>query len=246
MDSKKQWIGALFLTIALCLCMCLTVFASEDSELDLTETGSITLDYLYNSLPLDDVSFQVYHIATYLDEQTIDNNENFEDFSIEYLELSDETYWLSACDGLQTYIEENEIASDQVFATDDCGCCSLNNLELGLYYIEADEAVIDDTIYFSKPILIFVGQYDDQEDQWVYEFDITPKISVMSEVLEDPVDPEEPEEPEEPEDEPELDEEIPQTGSFAYQIPIIAGMGLVLMLCGFVLQWMGAPHENKK
>lgn len=303
----------------------LNVFASAEDYFEDDATGSLVIDYTYNSDPLDDVSFKVYHIATLTSFDELQTNDKFLDMDIEYTDLSSEEYWLNLRDNLENYISLNQISADVEFITDDYGQYKLDDLSLGLYYIEAENLVDGNDVYFSEPIMIFVGQYDNEDDKWIYNFTLKPKISMLSyepypnitvtkvwentsdefiktqsvevglycngnlydtvilndendwqytwyemsccddwavleiNTLEDyqvtyskniydititntyigeepPEEPEIPDEPNEP--------EIPQTGSFANKISMCAGVGLILILLGFIIKLIGKPHEN--
>lgn len=318
MCLRKRFFSICLIVFVLCNLISLNVFASDDIDFSEDTKGSILIDYTYNSNPLDDVNFKVYYIASFISYEEIQTNDKFLDFDIEYTQLSSEEYWITTRDNLRNYISLNQIPADMEFVTDDFGKYKLEDLSLGLYYIEAENVVEETEIYFSEPIMIFVGQYDDEEDKWLYNFSVIAKISAMSYepypaitvtkvwentddefvenqnievelyrngILYDTVILSEENSwkytwyemdctadwsvlekitlqdyhvdyshdiydftitntytGEEPSDEPE--EEIPQTGSFANQIPIFAGIGLVLILVGFILKIIGKSHEN--
>lgn len=311
----KKLFSIALIAIIISSLISVNVFATENVEFDEDAKGSIVIDYTHNSEPLDDVDFKVYYIATYVNEHEVVTNEKFADFDIEYAKLSSEEYWITTRDNLENYISVNQIECDMEFITDDLGQYKVEDLSLGLYYIEAESVVNDENLFYSEPIMIFVGQFDDDENAWLYHFSIKPKVSVtdfdnapditVTKVWENSdddfvkmqnvevelyrdgelydtvvlneensweytwydMDPyadwailetitlqdynvdyshdlyefkivntytgDLPDEPDDP------DEEIPQTGSFANQIPIFSGVGLVLILVGFLIKIAG-------
>lgn len=180
MGIAKKSVVIFLIFVLLSSVFSVAVFADE--VFDENATGSIMIDYTYNSDPLDDVEFKVYYVATMTGNEEISLNENFADFPIEFTKLDSMEYWLTVRDNLENYIHCNceSIECDMSFVTDGMGQYLLEDLELGLYYIEAEPAVEDNVVFYSEPIMIFVGQYDDEDDKWLYHFDVTPKISVIS------------------------------------------------------------------
>ncbi len=292
------------------------------------ELGSIIIDYTYNDNPLDDVDFKVYKIASSVNDE-YDMTEKFVGFEIDFDALTSESYWISVRNNLENYIACKNIEQDMEFVTDCYGKYKIEDLEPGMYYIDAENVVEGNQEFFSEPILIMVGYYYPSDDMWLYHFTVEPKIDMMSYtgtyditvmktwedvpseslipeyievelycdgevydtvrlteengwtyswydideskewgVLEtttlqdfeveynhtfftfeiintyvgDPV--EEPEEePEDPSEDPDKEETLPQTGTSANQIPITAGIGLVLITVGGVLNRRGREDE---
>lgn len=177
---KKVTSVALILVLMI---FCITnVFAEEinDTCFDCTVDGSITIDYRYNDTPLDDVEFKVYQI-TNLDEsgKNIILDE-FENFDTEFDSLIEDDSWIDFRENLENYINYNKITPDKIFITDEYGEYKLEDLNLGIYLIQAETIEEDGIEYFSDSLLILVGSYDDIEEKWIYNYDVQPKISAVS------------------------------------------------------------------
>lgn len=146
----------------------------------ISSDGMITIDYTYNNDPLYDVSFRVYQVAALGDDGIYTLTSEFQDFELDFYSLESTSYWIEVKNNLENYIDYQMITPRYEFVTDDAGAYDLEDLQLGLYYIVAD--FIDDGsyAYYSEPIMIFVGQFDEDENKWLYEFTVKPKVSMIS------------------------------------------------------------------
>ncbi|MFI3173187.1 MAG: Cna B-type domain-containing protein [Eubacteriales bacterium] len=181
MISKK--IVAALLT---CLCVIstftLTVFATDSSPdiIDESTSNTIVIDYIYNDDPLDDVNFKLYQIAAGTEIDQYEVLDTYDELAIDLEELYSESYWIELRNELEHFIDYQNLTPDQIFVTDGLGEYKVDDLEAGLYYIEAEPCVEDSVVYFSEPILIAVGYYDDGEEMWLHHFTLQPKIEMMS------------------------------------------------------------------
>lgn len=169
----------------------LTAFAVETCPdgFDCEETGTIIIDYRFDNNSLDNVQFKVYQITT-MDENTNHHIVSaFKNVEIELEKLSNESYWIKSRDNLENYINYKAISPDQIFYTNDAGQYNLDDLELGIYFIQAEMVAPSDSpeitdvknqILYSQPILIAVGSYDGDGEKWVYHYNIQPKIAVAN------------------------------------------------------------------
>lgn len=147
---------------------------------DTSQDGSITIDYTYNNNPLDDVHFRVYQVAKLGEDGLYALTSDFQDFELDFYQLEYTSYWIEAKNSLENYIDYQMLTPTHEFLTDDAGNYDLDDLQLGLYYIVADFADDGFYYYYSEPIMIFVGQFDEDENKWLYEFIIRPKVSIIS------------------------------------------------------------------
>lgn len=148
--------------------------------LDCTERCSILTDYKYNDTPLDDVEFRVYQVTALNEDYEHELLEKFEDFDIDFDQLTDNSYWIQLINNLENYINYEMLQPDRIFLTDDTGQYNLEDLDVGMYLIQAEVLEKNNQLLYSEPILIIVGNYDDSNEEWIYDYTIEPKISVMS------------------------------------------------------------------
>lgn len=160
----------------------MNVFATEGTTEVVSESTSnaIVIDYVYNDDPLDDVEFGLYQIAEGTDIDQYEVLDAYSEIEIDFEKLYEESYWLELRNELEHYINYQNLEPDKVFLTDGLGQYTLEDLDAGLYYIEADPCVEDSVVYLSEPILIAVGYYDDGEEKWMHQFTVQPKIEVIT------------------------------------------------------------------
>lgn len=149
-------------------------------EFDCTQKCSIFIQYSYNDIPLDNIEFQVYHIATTDEYYNYTLTSSFQDIEVSFEDLSDNNYWLQFRDNLENYINYEALTPEMVFVTDDAGQYNLEDLDVGLYFIQAEALEANSQLTFSEPLLIQVGHYDNSDEKWVYAYTVEPKVSVMN------------------------------------------------------------------
>ncbi|MFI3173085.1 MAG: LPXTG cell wall anchor domain-containing protein [Eubacteriales bacterium] len=139
--------------------------------------GTIIIDYRQGENPLEDVEFKVYHIAT-LEEEEYSLLPSYEWAKIDFDQLTNNAYLIE----INTYLE-NEIAygmiePDMIFLTDESGNYKLDDLDLGLYFIQSEMVEIDAEQIYSEPFLITIGAYDGE--RYVYSYTAEPKVMTLS------------------------------------------------------------------
>lgn len=191
MNAGKKIIATLLIGIYMIASLGMTTFAMQMNINDETNddvqdiSSTIYIDYTYNDTPLDDVEFKLYHIAETNEDGEYETLERFSHFEIDYDQLTDETYWIQVSNNLDNYISINNLEPDQGFISDGLGQYEANDLEEGYYIIQAKNKVDDTVVYFSSPVLILVGYFENDIDMWLYYFTVQPKISqVLAEELE--------------------------------------------------------------
>ena len=107
---------------------------------------------------------------------------------------------------------------------DEAGKVKFSDLEIGLYLLVQEKAAPG----FKKvnPFLVSVPQNDD--GHYIYDVNTAPKNLPGPE--EEPTTPPEPTEPPKP-----GDPELPQTGQLNWPVPVLAVLGMLLVVAGFAL-----------
>lgn len=148
---------------------------------DYTQEGSIVIDYKKEEEPLADVEFQVYQITEADESYNQILQSKYEGMKIELDELSDSEYWKELSNELEYYINYEIVSPELTFVTNDDGTYKIEDLELGIYYIQSDVIQEDGTELYSEPILIMVGDYDNSNEEWRYQYTIQPKVAMIAE-----------------------------------------------------------------
>lgn len=179
MKKSARILAVIMMCVYLIPSITLDVQATEDTPIT-GELGSVIVDYTYNDDPLDDVVFKVYHVAAKNDDYEYEMAEGFEDFEIDFDSLAYDAYWITTRNNLENHIAINAIEPVDEFVTDEFGYYKLEDLEAGLYIIDAANVVKDTDAYFSDPILIMVGYYFGTEEMWMYHYEVQPKSDVLA------------------------------------------------------------------
>lgn len=177
-----------FIVILACS-TCIHVLATEltENDFDHTQTGSIIIDYRYNESPLDDVAFQVYHVATLNEGEEIELLSPFQEVTVDLDSLNENSNWIQFSNELENYINYEMIEPESVFYTDNAGAYKLEDLELGIYFIQGHMVEENGVEIYSEPILMMVGSYNDTGEKWEYHYTVQPKVLVINDMGENHV-----------------------------------------------------------
>lgn len=180
MDFCKKYFKLLPIIALIISFFTLNIVAADEAEFDEDTKGTITIDYTYNNTTLDDVEFHVYRVADLDQNVAFSNTDKFKNFYIDFEQMDSMDYCITMRDNLQNFIDYQNIAEDAIFTQDsDNKSYNLDDLSVGLYYIQATAHVKNPDAFYSLPIMIVVGQYDDSNSKWLYDFNVEPKISLM-------------------------------------------------------------------
>lgn len=235
MRKKRGLFALLAGVVATALCLAAASPAHAHEVVDAGRTGSIAVSLSYEGDPVGGGSLTLYRVGSVVED---DGNFSFaltSSFAGSGLAL-DDIEAAGLADDLATYAEENG-TSGQTIAVSADGVMTVNDLELGLYLVvqgEAAEGFEDIT-----PFLVSVPMYDTETGVYVYDVDATPKMDVMHPAPEPPVE-------ETPEPGTPTGGDLPETGEPAWIVPILAviGVGLVLLGASFVLRKQGKDGRD--
>ena len=234
MTTRKRiaaW-GCAALLAALAVCGALSESAAAREVPDMTRTGSISGTMACEGSSVGGGCVVLYQVgdvvsddgnyAFVLTEEFAASEESLEDVSSTVLAETLAAYALEmSCEGITVDVEDD-------------GTWVASELELGLYLVDQYEPA--DGYEAISPFLVSVPSYDEAAEEYVYDTDAEPKMSLLS-VVED--------EPEE-----EVEEEVPvytmlpQTGQLNWPVPILAIAGTVLFSVGYNVR-RGDPEKRR-
>ena len=234
---------AVVLSVMLLLINNVTIFAISGSEIDMDQTGSISITIKYDDEPVAGGSLTLYKVASIsLDDGNLSYlpTSEFEGFESDFSDALDS----KLADELKDYVDEKKLEGT-IKEFDDNGKISYEGLELGLYLMIQREAA--DGFYELNPFLVSVP--GETEDGIVlYNVDASPKVEIVAKPgeLVEPETTVEEETTKQPEDTPSGISApssvptpstpvitIPQTGLLIWPVILLAMVGILLIAIGW-------------
>lgn len=216
----RRKICSLLLILVFVCAMALPVYAHEVPDAE--RTGSISVSMTHQGEPVPGGTLTLYRVA---DVVSADGDYLFAytaDFAgctipvteLDSAELPRELAAIAEAGNLQ----------GSTLSLDEDGKVMFSDLEIGLYLLVQETAAPG----FKKvnPFLVSVPRNDD--GHYIYDVDSAPKNLPGPE--EEPTTPTQPTEPSVPDD-----PELPQTGQMNWPVPVLAVLGLLLVVAGFGL-----------
>ncbi len=232
----QKRLAALAMTLLLCCAFSAAAYAHDVP--DMTQTGAISAVMLYEDEAVGGGTLTLYKVG---DVAVDDGDYSFtltDDFAGSGVSLEDVTDTeLSAV--LATYASENNITGTTISIASD-GTWTVDGLSLGLYlvvqYTPADgfEAI--------TPFLVSVPMYDEGAGVYVYEVSAEPKLGTLTEAeTEAETDSAETETPSAS-----AGSVLPQTGQLNWPVPVLAALGLILLVIGWGMRFgrQRGSHEG--
>ena len=230
---------AVMLAVMIVLVNHVSVFAISGSEIDMDETGSISITIKYENNPVAGGSLTLYNVASIsLDDGNLSYvlTSDFSEFETDFSDISSDTF----AKDLKNYADANKLEG-KTEEVDEDGKVLFEGLNLGLYLMVQKDAA--DGYYEMNPFVVSVP--DESMGKVVYNVDASPK----TEIIRKPVEP--------PETEtttvvptttaynvnaptgaptPTVPTVIPQTGLLIWPVLLLAMVGLLLMAIGWRLK----------
>lgn len=230
---------AVMLAVMIVLVNHVSVFAISGSEIDMDETGSISITIKYENNPVAGGSLTLYNVASIsLDGGNLSYvlTSDFSEFETDFSDISSDTF----AKDLKNYADANKLEG-KTEEVDEDGKVLFEGLNLGLYLMVQKDAA--DGYYEMNPFVVSVP--DESMGKVVYNVDASPK----TEIIRKPVEP--------PETEtttvvptttaynvnaptgaptPTVPTVIPQTGLLIWPVLLLAMVGLLLMAIGWRLK----------
>lgn len=207
----------LLVVLSVMLLMAVTLNVSASNTIDLDRTGSITIRAVDNGKPLKDLKLTCIHIAKL---QVVKGQYEYIRF-YDGMELTGDIYSEDLAQRLHVFVTDN--SSNYKFSklevrADKDGTVVFENRAPGLYLIIQEENYTLDGVKYDRlsPFVVTIPY------NGTYDVDATTKPSL--DVI--PTDPPPTTEP---------PPHLPQTGQLNWPIPVMASVGIVLFVLGWIL-----------
>lgn len=215
----------LSLTLVLLLLSCLVLPAAAHDVPDFNRLGSISIAMTHDGKPVPGGSLTILRVADVV-------SDNGDMIFVYTADFSGCTIPVTELESAQLPKELEEIARDGKLSgitrqLDQQGKTKFSDLPLGLYLVMQSDAAPG----FTKinPFLVSVPQYID--GRYVYDADTAPKNI--------------PEPEREPTEPPRYDDQLPQTGQTNWPIPVMASVGMLMLLAGGYLFASGKKKNDE-
>lgn len=153
-------------------------FIAEAEDLDITQIGSIEINYTYGDTLIPGAEASLYKIASLNDEWKYNYIEGINEYNLNNLTASDQ---LEVSKKILGDIKNNDIQHLRSCTTESNGTCKFENLSVGVYLIDVKEIEIDKTTYSSLPTLVIVPTADEKKESLNYDTKIVIKVEAKTE-----------------------------------------------------------------
>lgn len=244
-DLHRRMAAALAILLTTLLALCAPALA-------VAPTGSLTLTASYGATPLVGAPFKLYLVAEHDGASDFALCGEFAGSSVDLSDLSTAGKLAQAALDLERWAGEKEIAPLTQQNTDSSGSVSFTSLAQGLYLIGGVTHQQGSHRYQSAPCLISLPSLDGSTGVWELNVTAFPKFErsgtsggdptptptepdtpTPPDPEDQPVDPVEP--PDTPPTPPVGPEKLPQTGQLKWPVPVLAALGMLLLLAGSIL-----------
>ena len=245
-DLHRRMAAALAILLTTLLALCAPALA-------VAPTGSLTLTASYGTTPLVGAPFKLYLVAEHDEASDFALCGEFAGSSVDLSDLSTAGKLAQAALDLERWAGEKEIAPLAQQNTDSSGSVSFTSLAQGLYLVGGVTHQQGSHRYQSAPCLISLPSWDGSTGVWELNVTAFPKFERSGTSGGDPTptptepdtptppDPDTPTPPDpvEPPDTPPTPpvgpEKLPQTGQLKWPVPVLAALGMLLLLAGSIL-----------
>ena len=244
-DLHRRMAAALAILLTTLLALCAPALA-------VAPTGSLTLTASYGTTPLVGAPFKLYLVAEHDEASDFALCGEFAGSSVDLSDLSTAGKLAQAALDLERWAGEKEIAPLAQQNTDSSGSVSFTSLAQGLYLVGGVTHQQGSHRYQSAPCLISLPSWDGSTGVWELNVTAFPKFErsgtsggdptptptepdtpIPPDPEDQPVDPVEP--PDTPPTPPVGPEKLPQTGQLKWPVPVLAALGMLLLLAGSIL-----------
>ena len=245
-DLHRRMAAALAILLTTLLALCAPALA-------VAPTGSLTLTASYGTTPLVGAPFKLYLVAEHDEASDFALCGEFAGSNVDLSDLSTAGKLAQAALDLERWAGEKEIAPLAQQNTDSSGSVSFTSLAQGLYLVGGVTHQQGNHRYQSAPCLISLPSWDGSTGVWELNVTAFPKFERSGTSGGDPTptptepdtptptepDTPTPPDPVEPPDMPPTPpvgpEKLPQTGQLKWPVPVLAALGMLLLLAGSIL-----------
>ncbi len=191
MHKKHLWRTLLTLCVLVCSFgfWSIAVYGAQ-------EPVTVTMDYIYEEKPVEDVLVEMYLVANWIDgDFTLATQ--FQDLDISFADLTTPSSWRDEGEKIEQFVLANQCVTSMSQKTDGYGRVIFTVAEHGVYYVDVADALFEKGKLVSSPVLVTLPNYDNKTDKFIYQVEMAPKVS-FEEIPEEPDKPVKPDEPDDP------------------------------------------------
>lgn len=187
--------------------------------IDTSRTGSLTIDCQHDSKAVGGMSFSLYRVAKVGDDGQFALLPAYRKSGVTLRDDDTTSQWKTDAATLAKWVSDNKLSPTATKTTDSTGKATYTPAKTGLYLAVGKDTKIGDKTYQSTPFLVSVPGQNADGTQWNYAVTAKPKTSAT------PNTPNKPNKLGNP--------HLPRTGQLKWPIPILAAVGLMLMIAGW-------------
>lgn len=171
---KSKWISCWIFLFLITLCLPMRIFAAE--TINLERPISLTLTYQKEGVVIPGAAFDFYKVADVDQHSAMVVTDTFAPYkesvsglaSLETIKDQDE--WSSLASTLENVITKDVLPILHQ-CTDAKGVLKNNQLKAGLYLVLSEDKKVNDFVYSTEPILLFLPGTD--ANGWAYTYDVS-------------------------------------------------------------------------
>lgn len=220
----RMQIPALALAVLLMFAARTTAYAHDVPDMSRTGTVSVRMMYDGNAVPGGELTlYQVGDIYEDDGNYSFVLAEAYVECGVSLEDLESDTL----AGSLAEYTVEHQVQGSGKATVGSDGKAVIGNLKLGLYLVVQTKAA--ENYEAVAPFLVSVPM--NEEGTYIYQVDATPKMSTLTKKPSEPLTP--------------PGTKLPQTGQLNWPVPVLAALGLCLILlgCGLRAGKRGVPYE---
>ena len=211
-------IGSKILIAALAVLL-LSGGAMGIEHIDTSRTGSLTIDCQNDSKAVVGMVFSLYRVAKVGDDGQFALLPAYQKSGVTLRDDDTTSQWKTDAATLAKWVSDNKLSSTATKTTDSNGKATYTPAKTGLYLAVGKDTKIGEKTYQSTPFLVSVPGQNADGTQWNYAVTAKPKTSATPNTSNKPGKPGNP--------------HLPRTGQLKWPIPILAAVGLMLMIAGW-------------
>lgn len=189
MRKNKKLIAALFSLLLVLLLLPVQVFAA--GPIDTEQKAELTIVYRDKDIPLANVDFELYRIASVAPSGELTVLEEYDEY-IGVLPTHDAEQWMALAFTLEGYVRRDRHEPFDSGETDKDGILTFPTgkkpLEHGLYLVLGEQCWRRGYDYEAQPFLVMLPTIDVEKNEWVYSVECNVKFEKVPEVSGDEKD----------------------------------------------------------
>lgn len=215
---KKRIYRMIVLTICLaCLLSSMGTAAMAAGRIDFDEGVSLTIHFFVNKTGIPGVPISVYRVADIDEWGEFTPYGSFKGYNGKINGWRTAGEWDTLAGKLAAFASQKRLVALSKSKTNEDGSLTLiDQMDQGLYLVVFGETKYNGVSYTAKSFLVSLPDYDEYEDEWVYDVVVNAKTGVV------------------PTPTPTAPPYLPQTGQLWWPVPALLCGGLFLLLVGVV------------